>query len=87
MSRDAGGALGCIDRRTFGEEVRLGLSRIKAGAFSKPIASAWGFHIVKWEKMNDADIETVLKQQFSDQAQQETMADIMDKAKIVRYKN
>jgi hypothetical protein len=85
QSRSAGGALGCIDTRSYGDEVRAAILQTKAGTYTKPIASPFGFHILKWEKMSETDIANVVKQQLIEQARQDTSNDIMDKAKIDRY--
>jgi len=85
QSRDAGGALGCMDTRSYGDEVRAAILQAKAGVYTKPIASPFGFHILKWEKMSEADIESVVKRQLIEQARRDTSNTIMDKAKIDRY--
>lgn len=86
MTRAKGGALGCLARDTFGDDVKTELTKLKPGAYSKPIESIWGYHIMKWAPMSDQDIVGVLKEEFMDARREAITGDITKKAHIVRNK-
>ena len=82
MTREKGGALGCIVRDTFGDEVKETLAHLKPGAYSAPVQSVWGYHLIKWLPMSDADILGVLKQEFMDNRWDTEFEKIKKHAKI-----
>ncbi len=85
VSREKGGALGCIDKKLFGLEFSRAAARLSPGQYSQPIQSVWGVHIIKRNEITDKDIMNIVKKQFRDEKQVKTIKKLMDEAKIVRY--
>ena len=84
MTRANGGSLGCQRRDALGEEVKDTFAHLPAGAYSKPVQSVWGYHIIKWAPMTDADILSVLKQEFKEKQWDLEFAQVKKHAKIIR---
>jgi len=85
VSRENGGALGCISKKLFGLEFSRVATKLSFGQYSQPIQSVWGVHLIKRNEITDKDIINILKKQFRDEKQVKTIKKLMDEAKIVRY--
>jgi len=85
VSRENGGALGCISKNIFGLEFSRAATKLSPGQYSQPVQSVWGVHIIKRNEITDKDIINILKKQFRDEKQVKTIKKLMDEAKIVRY--
>lgn len=55
-SKNKGGALGAVDRSSYGREFEEAVTMLKPGEISKPFESSWGVHIVKKGTMREADV-------------------------------
>ena len=86
MSRVNGGALGCVTPAIFGDEVKATLAHLKPGAYSRPVESVWGFHILKWAPLSDADIVATLKQEAMDSQRKLLYDNLRKQAHIERAK-
>jgi parvulin-like peptidyl-prolyl isomerase len=64
VSAAQGGFLGFIPKDTFGKAIADTLAQLAPGAYSKPIESTWGYHILRREAMTDEDLLTVQKDDF-----------------------
>jgi len=84
MNKMNGGLLGCIKIGTFGNMLRETRAQVKDGEYSKPQESPFGFHIVKFAPMNDADILDILKTQYYNQQTEKIISEIQAKAKVVK---
>lgn len=82
MSREAGGKVGLIRRDTFGDEVKDAIAQLKPGHYSQPIPSLWGYHIIQWRPVTDAEVLQVHRQSYMD-AQRETMLALLRKAATI----
>lgn len=87
VSRHKGGMLGCIRKRLFGVEFSEVAAKLSPGEYSRPVASIWGVHIIKRNKMTDADILVFLKGQFHAKQRIMLTTELIDAANVVRYDN
>ncbi|MFH2064312.1 MAG: peptidylprolyl isomerase [Pseudomonadota bacterium] len=85
ISRENGGALGCVRKNIFGLEFSKAATELAFGQYSKPVQSIWGAHIIKRNEITDKDILNILKQQFQDEKQLKIITKLMNEAKVVRY--
>ena len=86
-SNRKGGLLGFIDRKSYGQEVEEALSHLKPDQYSKPVVSAWGCHIVKWEPMSDEDVVKFCESYFVDKQYKSIQSQIMKSAKIEKVQS
>lgn len=86
-SKHKGGSLGFIARASYGQEVEEAISGLKPDQYSKPIQSSWGYHIIKWEPMNDGDIVKFCESYFVDKEYKSLNSQIMKSAKVERPKS
>lgn len=63
-SKQNGGALGFVDRSSYGEEFGAMVYQLKPGQVSKPFQSSWGYHIIKWSPMTDEDVVAFCESYF-----------------------
>jgi len=78
MSAPDGGYLGYISPVGYGTEFTKAIIALKSGAYSKPVLTPFGVHIIKREDLTDADIVGVLKDDFKDRKADE-MFDNLDR--------
>jgi len=85
-TRSVGGVLTCIPLYAypFGNEFINTLSKLKPGEYSKPVESAWGYHIIRRETMNDNDILTILQETFMVENWNQTEEQAVKNAKVER---
>ena len=86
-SNHKGGALGFIDRSTYGQEFTDTISELKPGEYSKPFESSWGYHIIKWKPMSDEDIVKFCESYFVDNEYKSIYSRIMKDAKVKKSKS
>ena len=82
FSRADGGDLGCVPMDAFGKEFAAAVSALKAGEYSEPISTPWGYHIVLRESMAEADVLDVLKKEYVDSRMQEAQQVAQKDAKV-----
>ena len=85
MSRSSGGDLGFIGRSAYGEEFDKAIRTLKPGAYSKPVQTTWGFHIIKWRPVSDEEVLLINKVDFASSKTTEIMDRIQKNAKVVRF--
>ncbi len=78
MSAPDGGYLGYISPVGYGTEFTKAIKELKSGAYSKPVLTPFGVHIIKREDLTDEDIVGVLKDDFNDR-QADDMFDALDR--------
>ncbi len=83
-SNHKGGSLGFVERSSYGREVQAAVAQLEPGQYSKPIQSSWGYHIIKWEPMSDADIVEFCESYFVDKELKTIQSQIMKGAKVER---
>jgi len=86
ISRDAGGALGVILKSSYGKDFENELAGLRAGKISAPFETIWGFHIIKWERVKDADLLAASQDRFIQNMKKQLARKILLDAKIVRCK-
>jgi hypothetical protein len=84
MTRSEGGELGCIPVSAFGMEFEEAVTALAPGAYSRPIESMYGFHIIRRETMSDEDIAQVAKEEYMQSKEDEVLQAIEDGAVITR---
>ena len=84
MSAKESGELGCVQKDMFGKEFDRALFSLKIGAYSKPVESQWGVHVIKRGEIREQDILAVLKGEFKDAKADETLHKVQKEAKIER---
>ena len=79
-----GGYIGCIsrERSPFGLTATAALAALKPGAYSQPLSSPWGYHILKREALTDDDILSILKESFMADKEDEVYVKVNKSAKI-----
>jgi hypothetical protein len=85
MSRSAGGRLGCIFKDAYGKDFAAMLTRLKPGEVSRPFESIYGFHIIKWEPIQDTDLLEISKRMFSERRAGEILEEAAKNTNVVRY--
>jgi hypothetical protein len=85
ISRAKGGSLGCVPKSAFGSGVEAAVQQLKPGAYSRPVESPWGVHIIRREAMGDAEVLEVLGAEYRDKKLQELCASILAQAKVERF--
>jgi parvulin-like peptidyl-prolyl isomerase len=78
MSAPDGGYLGYITPVGYGTEFTKAITQLKSGAYSKPVLTPFGVHIIKREDLTDDDVVGVLKDDFKDRKSDE-MFDGLDR--------
>ena len=81
-SKHKGGYLGIIDGSTYGQEVQQAICSMVPGIISKPIHSSFGYHIIKYEPMTDADVVKFCESYLIDQEKKKLNTQIMKDAKV-----
>lgn len=81
-SKDKGGYLGFTDGSAYGREFQQALHTLKPKELSKIVQSTWGYHIIKYEPMSDADIAEFFSDHFIQREQERVTKEIMDSTKI-----
>ena len=84
-SRSKGGGLGCIPTGTFGKDVQSAFEAAKPGEYTPPVESPWGFHVIRCERLTEADVEDVLRTEYRDHKDSELYATIRTNAVIQRF--
>jgi len=84
MSAGEGGFLGHVSKGTFGKAFSDALFQMAPGTYSKPVASPWGYHIIRREPLTDEDILAILKEDYLGEKASETLNKINSEAKIER---
>jgi parvulin-like peptidyl-prolyl isomerase len=84
MSAAEGGFLGYVSRGAFGKEFSDALFQMKPGTCGRPLASPWGWHIIRREPLSDEDLLGILKDDYLGDKAQETIDAIDRTAKIER---
>jgi parvulin-like peptidyl-prolyl isomerase len=84
VSGPKGGALGLIDRATFGRDFAATVNKLKPGALSKPFKTAFGYHIVKWAPIEDDELIQINKTDYLQRKTEEVLDQIRSQAKVVR---
>ena len=64
ISGAQGGFIGFVPATVFGKEFADALARLAPGAYSKPVHSTWGYHVIRREAMTDDDLLTILRDDF-----------------------
>jgi parvulin-like peptidyl-prolyl isomerase len=82
MSKADSGELGCIPMDTFGKEFAKAATELGIGEYSKPVESAWGFHIIRHEAMSDSDVADIAGGEYRSVKAQETVAAIRSNAVV-----
>ena len=83
-SNREGGALGFIDRSTYGDEVAKAISGLEPGRYSKPIQSSWGYHIIIWKPMSEDDIVAFCESYLVDKDYKDLRSQIVKDARVER---
>jgi len=81
-SKHKGGYLGIIDGSTYGQEFQQAISGLVPGIISRPVHSSFGYHIIKYEPMTDADVVKYCESYLIDQENKRLNTQIMKDAKI-----
>ena len=81
-SKQKGGYLGLIDGSTYGQEFQKELSILKPGTISKPVHSSFGYHIIKYERLTDADLAKFCESYLIEQETKKLNTEIMKSAKV-----
>ena len=69
----------------FGDDVEKAFEALKPGAYSQPVESPWGFHIVRRELLNGQDIVDILRSEYEGTKTREIYDSIQKAAKIERF--
>ena len=83
-SKDRGGLLGVVPRGVFGKRFAEESENLPFGAYSKPVESPWGFHIIVKAPITDDDLLKLLKEEFIALKTEEAKASAFEKALIVQ---
>lgn len=83
-TRDNGGYFGYISRTRspFGQEATAVLGALQNGAYSRPVASPWGWHIFKREDLTDDDVVAIRKEEFIAAKEEEVLNSVRNNAKV-----
>jgi len=84
MSATEGGFLGYVPKGVYGKAFTDTLFQLRPGTYSKPVASPWGWHIIRREAMTDEDMLAILKDDYLGAKAQETLDAIEREARIER---
>jgi len=84
VSGPNGGALGLIDRATFGRDFAASINKLKPGDLSRPFKTAFGYHIVKWAPIEDSELLQINKTDFTQRKTEQVLNQIRSQAKVVR---
>jgi parvulin-like peptidyl-prolyl isomerase len=84
MSAAEGGFLGYVPKGVFGKVFSDTLFQMVPGTVSKPVASPWGWHIIRREALTDEDLLDMLKADYMGDKASETVDAIHREAKIER---
>jgi hypothetical protein len=74
-SSRVGGSLGCVPKDSMGDEVEAALRTLKPGQYSDAIKTEWGYSIIKFDKITDDDVASLIKEQMRDLVQSEVRRD------------
>jgi parvulin-like peptidyl-prolyl isomerase len=85
ISRPKGGHLGCVPRLAFGREFDAAILQLKPDAYSRPVESPWGVHIVRREAITDQDVLDVVQSEYKDKKIREVYDSVREQAKVERY--
>ena len=84
MSAPDGGYLGYISPVGYGTEFTKAIRQLKSGAYSKPVLTPFGVHIIKREDLTDDDLIGVLKDDFKDRKGNEMFDELDRNMKVER---
>jgi parvulin-like peptidyl-prolyl isomerase len=84
MSAPEGGYLGYITPVGYGTEFTKAINQLKSGAYSKPVLTPFGVHIIKREDLTDEDVVGVLKDDFKERKADEMFDGIDRTMKVER---
>ena len=84
MSATEGGFLGYVTQGAFGKEFSEALFKMTPGTVSKPLASPWGWHIIRREPLTDEDLLAILKEDYIGDKAQTIVDAINNDARIER---
>ena len=80
-----GGALGCVRADVIGRDVEQAFHKVEPGAYSGVVKATWGCGIVMRKKLTEEDIQSVVKDQAKDSAEEQVYQEFKtarDRAKI-----
>jgi hypothetical protein len=84
VSGPTGGDLGCVPRNAFGREVEEAIRQLKPDEVSQPIVSPWGVHILHRTSLTDADVLSVLRDEYVNRTMDAVLDKIRREAKLER---
>jgi hypothetical protein len=82
VSRPSGGSLGCIPKDIFGPRVDAEYEKLPPGAFSEPVESPWGFHILRRDAIEDRDILEMLQAEYKEKKLPDVYTFVQEQAKV-----
>ncbi len=84
-TRSKGGSLGCIPKDTFGRDVQNACEAAKLGDATPPVESPWGFHVIRCQRLTEANVVDILRTEYLNRKEAEIYASIRTNAVVQRF--